>query len=49
MELGYAHYRSIGTKEMRIQSIWIFLIDELHCLADIGWSSIYGREGQSEE
>jgi hypothetical protein len=45
MERGYAHYRAIGTKEMRIQELQITPIDDLHCLARVGWKAIYERKG----
>jgi hypothetical protein len=45
MERGYAHYRAIGTKEMRIQELQITPIDDLHCFARVGWKAIYDRKG----
>ncbi|PDV89216.1 hypothetical protein CO652_06165 [Rhizobium sp. H4] len=44
MEQGYARYRAIGTKEMRIRDISISPIDEYHCLAHVAWTAIYARE-----
>ena len=48
MEQGYAHYRAIGTKRMRIRDIRISPIDERHCLAHVAWTATYAREGQSD-
>lgn len=44
MEQGYAHYRAIGTKEMRIRDVRISPIDEHHCVAHVAWTSIYARK-----
>jgi hypothetical protein len=45
---GYDFYRSIGTKEMRVRSIDVHPIDDLHALASVHWGSRYvakdGRE-----
>lgn len=43
MVQGYAHYRAIGTKEMRIRDILVSPIDELHCVAHVSWTAIYAR------
>ena len=43
---GFAHYRAIGTKEMRIRNVAISPIDEHHCLADVGWTASYARDGR---
>lgn len=48
MEHGYAHYRAIGTKEMRIRDVRISPIDEHHCVAHVAWTSIYARKGQPD-
>lgn len=34
---GYAHYRSIGTKEMRNRGLRISPMDEHHCVAHVAW------------
>lgn len=44
MVAGYAHYRAIGTKEMRIRDIRISPIDEHHCLAHVAWTAIYAKK-----
>jgi hypothetical protein len=43
MMRGYAHYRAIGTKEMRIRNVAISPIDEHHCVAHVAWAATYGR------
>lgn len=35
MAQGYARYRAIGTKEMRIRNIRIAPMDEHHCVAHV--------------
>jgi len=39
MAQGYAHYRAIGTREMRIRGIRLSPIDELHCVAHVAWTA----------
>jgi hypothetical protein len=48
MEQGYAHYRAIGTKEMRIRGVRLSPIDEHHCVAHVDWTAVYGRSGQPD-
>ncbi|TPK55157.1 MULTISPECIES: DUF4440 domain-containing protein [unclassified Mesorhizobium] len=48
MAQGYAHYRAIGTKEMRIRDIRISPIDEHHCVAHVAWTATYARKGQAD-
>jgi hypothetical protein len=48
MAQGYAHYRSIGTKEMRIRGLRISPVDEHHCVAHVAWRGIYARKNQSD-
>jgi hypothetical protein len=48
MEQGYAHYRAIGTKEMRTRNVSVSPIDEHHCVAHVAWAAIYAREEQSD-
>src|SRR3569832_2883161 len=45
MAQGYAHYRAIGTKGMRIRDVRIAPIDDLHCLAHVAWTATYARAG----
>ncbi|TPN17024.1 nuclear transport factor 2 family protein [Mesorhizobium sp. B2-1-3] len=48
MAQGYAHYRAIGTKEMRTRDIGISPIDEHHCVAHVAWTATYARKGQAD-
>lgn len=43
MEQGFAYYRQIGTKDMRLRQVSVARIDDLHCLARVAWTAIYGR------
>jgi hypothetical protein len=43
MAHGYAQYRTIGTKEMRIRNIRVSPIDERHCVAHVAWTATYDR------
>ena len=48
MTQGYAHYRAIGTKEMRIRNVAISPIDEHHCVAHVAWTATYARQDQAD-
>ena len=48
MAQGYAHYRAIGTKEMRIRYVRLSPIDEYHCVAHVAWTATYARKEQPE-
>lgn len=48
MAEGYARYRAIGTKEMRIQGLRISPMDEHHCVAHVAWRATYVRKNQSD-
>lgn len=48
MAQGYAHYRAIGTKEMRIRNVVLSPIDEHHCVAHVAWTAIYARKDQPD-
>ena len=43
---GYARYRAIGTKEMRIRSVRLSSIDEHHCVVHVAWTATYSRKEQ---
>lgn len=45
---GYARYRSMGTKAMRIREVRISAIDALHCLAHVAWTATYVRADEVE-
>jgi hypothetical protein len=48
MAQGHAHYRAIGTKEMRIREVRLSPIDDLHCVAHVAWSSTYARRDRPD-
>jgi hypothetical protein len=48
MAQGYAHYRAIGTKEMRIRGLRISPMDEHHCVAHVAWRATYARTDQPD-
>jgi len=48
MAQGYAHYRTIGTKEMRIRNVRISPMDEHHCVAHVAWTATYARKNQPD-
>jgi hypothetical protein len=48
MAEGYAHYRAIGTKEMRIRDVRVSAIDDNHCVAHVAWTATYARKDQTD-
>ena len=48
MEQGFAYYRAIGTKEMRLRGVDTTQIDEGHCLARVSWTAVYDRTDGEE-
>jgi hypothetical protein len=48
MAQGYAHYRAIGTKEMRIRDVRLSPIDERHCVAHVAWTATYARRDRPD-
>ena len=48
MSEGYARYRAIGTKEMRIRNVRLSSIDGHHCVAHVAWTASYVRKDQSD-
>lgn len=44
MEQGYAHYRAIGTKGMRLGAIRLSPIDDHHSVAHVAWTATYARK-----
>ena len=48
MVQGYAHYRAIGTKGMRIRNVHLSPIDEHHCTAHVAWTATYARQDQAD-
>jgi hypothetical protein len=45
---GFAHYRAIGTKSMRIRNVRITPLDEHHCVAHVAWTADYARKDQPD-
>ncbi|MBR1125105.1 nuclear transport factor 2 family protein [Bradyrhizobium lablabi] len=48
MAQGYARYRAMGTKEMRIRSVGLSSIDDHHCVAHVAWTATYARKDQPD-
>ena len=48
MAQGYARYRAMGTKEMRIRNVRVTPLDELHCVAHIAWTGTYARKDHTD-
>ncbi|MBR0646164.1 nuclear transport factor 2 family protein [Plastoroseomonas hellenica] len=48
MAQGYARYRAIGTREMRIRELRISPMDEHHCVAHVAWRATYLRKDQPD-
>ncbi|MGE0210148.1 MAG: nuclear transport factor 2 family protein [Parvibaculaceae bacterium] len=48
MAEGYAHYRAIGTKAMRIRDVRLSPMDEHHCVAHVAWTATYARKDRPD-
>ncbi|MGE0577022.1 MAG: nuclear transport factor 2 family protein [Geminicoccaceae bacterium] len=48
MTQGYARYRAIGTKEMRIRNVHLSPIDDHHWVAHVAWTATYARKDQPD-
>ena len=48
MRAGYAYYRSIGTRQMRIRHLHILRLDDWHCVASVAWTAVYARDDLPE-
>lgn len=48
MAQGYARYRAMGTKEMRIRDVRLSPLDDLHCVAHVAWTATYSRTDQPD-
>lgn len=44
MAQGYARYRAMGTKDMRIRTVRLSPIDDHHCVAHVAWVATYARK-----
>ena len=48
MAQGYARYRAMGTKAMRIRDVRTSPIDDRHCVAHVAWTATYARKDQED-
>ena len=48
MAQGYARYRAMGTKDMRIRDVRLSPMDEHHCVAHVAWTATYARNDQPD-
>ena len=48
MAEGYARYRAIGTKAMRVRAVRLSPIDALHCVAHVAWTATYARKDEPD-
>jgi hypothetical protein len=48
MAQGYARYRAIGTKEIRMRNVRLSPIDDHHCVAHVAWTATYARKDQPD-
>ena len=48
MAQGYARYRAIGTKQMRIRDVRLSPMDEQHCVAHVAWTATYARKDRPD-
>ena len=48
MAQGYARYRDMGTKDMRLRDLRLAPIDDHHCLAHVAWTATYARAGRPD-
>lgn len=45
MKTGYARYREMGMKDMKLLAVRSIGLDEHHCVARVRWKATYGRRG----
>lgn len=48
MAQGYARYRALGTKDMRVRHVRLSPMDDHHCVAHVAWAATYAREDLPE-
>jgi hypothetical protein len=48
MAQGYARYRAVGTKEMRMRDVRLSRMDDHHCVAHVAWTATYSRKDQPD-
>ncbi len=46
---GFAFYRSIGTKSMKLASLTVTPLDDYHLMAKVHWEALYQKKDGSEE
>lgn len=49
MAQGYARYRAMGTKEMRICNVRLYHIDDHHCVDHVAWTATYAGKDRPDE
>lgn len=45
---GYEKYRRIGTKAMHVRNVTMHPIDNLHAVASVAWTAVYGQPDAAE-
>ena len=45
---GYAYYRAIGTKSMRVRNVRLSPIDDRHAVAHVAWTAVYAKDFQPD-
>ena len=48
MAQGYARYRAIGTKAMRLRNVRFSPMDAHHGVAHVAWTALYARQGRPD-
>jgi hypothetical protein len=48
MAQGYARYRALGTRHMRLRDVRLAPIDALHGVAHVAWTATYARHGRPD-
>ena len=48
MENGYAYYRAIGTKGMRVRNVRLSPIDDRHAVAHVAWTAVYAKDDRPD-
>jgi hypothetical protein len=48
MTQGYARYRAIGTKDMRMRNVRLSPMDDHHCVAHVAWTATYARKDRPD-
>lgn len=48
MAQGYARYRAMEMKEMRIRDVRLSSMDDHHCVAHVAWTATYARTDRTD-